>query len=84
MRIIVDRRGQLIRAAVIDQKGVLSALHIDRCDRQSLYGGIYRGRLVRLLARRKGALIDIGMSHLVWIDQAQLHNASRFTPDNQP
>ena len=84
MRIIVDHRGQLIRAAVIDQKGRLFALHIDRSDRQSLYGGIYRGRLVRLLARRKGALIDIGTSHLVWIDQAQLHNAPRFTQDNLP
>ena len=49
-----------IRAATIDRDGRLAEFQIDRIDRPSLIGGVYRGRVTRVETGLGGAFVAIG------------------------
>jgi len=55
----VDRRGALIRAAVVVD-GRLTDLQIDNTARPTLVGAVFLGRVTRILASMNAALVDIG------------------------
>ncbi len=57
--ILVDRDGQLTRAAVLAD-GRLDDLYIDRADRPSLQGAIILGRVERIATGLNAAFVDLG------------------------
>ncbi|HYC04369.1 MAG TPA: ribonuclease E/G [Azospirillaceae bacterium] len=57
--LLIDRRGPLRRAAVIDGDE-LSDLYIDRTDRPGLSGALIRGRVGRIAAGLDAAFVEIG------------------------
>lgn len=59
LEILVDRAGVLTRAAVL-RDGRLTDLAIDRADRPSLVGSVFRGVVERIVPGLDGAFVDLG------------------------
>ena len=64
--IIVNRTGRETRVALMEN-GQLAELHVDRGDRRSYVGNVYKGRVVRVLPGMQAAFVDIGLERAAFL-----------------
>lgn len=57
--LLIDRRGPLLRAATVED-GALTDLQVDGAGRPSLLGGLFLGRVERIVPGLEAAFVDIG------------------------
>ncbi|MFM2043836.1 MAG: hypothetical protein RLY86_2412 [Pseudomonadota bacterium] len=75
-RLLVDRQGPLLRAAVLTG-GDLTDLHLDRDDRPSRLGAVLLGRVTRLVPGLDAAFVEIGDSTQSLLNAADVRPLSR-------
>ncbi len=71
MDIYVEVSPAEIRAAKVDADGLMHEFLIERICEQSLVGGIYLGRVVRLEKGMEAAFVDIGLAENSLINKAK-------------
>ena len=74
--IIVNKTGRETRVALMEN-GQLAELHVNRGDRRSYVGNVYKGRVVRVLPGMQAAFVDIGLERAA-LAQLLEHTAELF------
>jgi len=64
--IIVNKTGRETRVALMEN-GQLAELHVNRGDRRSYVGNVYKGRVVRVLPGMQAAFVDIGLERAAFL-----------------
>jgi len=64
--IIVNKTGRETRVALMEN-GQLLELHVDRGDKRSYVGNIYKGKVVRVLPGMQAAFVDIGLERAAFL-----------------
>ncbi|GAB4245179.1 MAG: Rne/Rng family ribonuclease [Thermoleophilia bacterium] len=80
-QLIISAEGSESRVAVLEQ-GKLAELFIERQERRSLVGNIYRGRVENVLAGMDAAFVDIGLGKngFLYVDEVVLPEESDARP----
>ncbi len=64
--LLINARSYETRVAVIENN-ILAELHVERPNRYSLAGNIYKGRVVRVLPGMQAAFVDIGLERAAFL-----------------
>ncbi|MGI6085508.1 MAG: Rne/Rng family ribonuclease [Acetivibrionales bacterium] len=64
--VIVDVADKEIRLAILED-GVVSEIRIEKYDKKSLVGNIYRGKITRVLSGMQSAFVDIGIGRNAYL-----------------
>jgi ribonuclease G len=75
--LILDSGPQETRAALLED-GHLAELFIERCDRASLLGNLYLGKVSNVLPGMQSAFVDIGLDRDAFLYVTDLFPGSRF------
>ena len=80
--LLIDRRGPLLRAAVVTD-GRLTDLHVDHRDRtEPQTGSLWRGRVERLSAGLNAAFVDLGTGPSGLLGATEVRLAGGRRPDS--
>ena len=64
--LLINARSYETRVAVIENN-ILAELHVERPNRYSLAGNIYKGKVVRVLPGMQAAFVDIGLERAAFL-----------------
>ncbi len=64
--LLINARSYETRVAVIENN-ILAELHVERPNRHSLAGNIYKGQVVRVLPGMQAAFVDIGLERAAFL-----------------
>ncbi|MBA2484455.1 MAG: ribonuclease G [Nitrosomonas sp.] len=81
--ILINTTPQETRVAVMEQ-GVAQELHIERTSSRGIVGGIYNGRVSRVLPGMQSAFINIGLERAAFLHVADIWESNQNGYANTP
>lgn len=73
--ILINSGVREVRAAVLDG-GNISELFVERINKKSAAGNIYKGRVVKVLPGMQSAFVDVGLQRAAFLHAADIHSGS--------
>ncbi len=70
--LVINRTSHETRVALV-KRGALSEFHIERGQDRGLVGGVYKGRVLRVLPGMQAAFVDIGEARAGFLYVADVH-----------